>query len=71
MMITLEEAKQHQEMITELVEKLNSAIAHATMQGVHVELDINYVSTIGARNHPIVMSNVTINPCHIKGVEDE
>ena len=70
-MITLEEAKQHQEMITELVEKLNSAIAHATMQGVHVELDINYVSTIGARNHPIVMSNVTINPCHIKGVEDE
>jgi hypothetical protein len=70
-MITLEEAKQHQEMITELVEKLNSAIAHATMQGVHVELDINYVSTIGARNHPIVMSNVTINPCDIKGVEDE
>ena len=70
-MITLEEAKQHQEMITELVEKLNSAIAHATMQGVHVELDINQVSTIGARNHPIVMSNVTINPCYIKGVEDE
>ena len=70
-MITLEEAKQHQEMITELVEKLNSAIAHATMQGVHVELDINYVSTIGARNHPIVMSNVTINPCDIKGLEDE
>ncbi|AWY07202.1 hypothetical protein [Aeromonas phage SD04] len=70
-MITLEEAKQHQEMITELVEKLNSAIAHATMQGVHVELDINHVSTIGARNHPIVMSNVTINPCDIKGVEDE
>lgn len=66
-MITLEEAKQHQEMITELVEKLNSAIAHATMQGVHVELDINYVSTIGARNHPIAMSNVTINPCDIKG----
>lgn len=70
-MITLEEAKQHQEMITELVEKLNSAIAHATMQGVHVELDINHVSTIEARNHPIVMSNVTINPCDIKGVEDE
>nr|DAH16240.1 MAG TPA: hypothetical protein [Bacteriophage sp.] len=70
-MITLEEAKQHQEMITELVEKLNSAIAHATMQGVHVELDINYVSTIGARNHPIVMSNVTINPCDIKGEVNE
>ncbi|WPJ68510.1 hypothetical protein OMDBNIEC_00024 [Salmonella phage STP-SP5] len=64
-MIKLEIAKQHQEMICELCDKLNAAVAHATMEGLHIEVEVNEVSTIGARNHPIVLPNVKVKPCDI------
>lgn len=68
-MIKLEIAKQHQELIKELTDNLNAAIAYATMEGVHVELNVHEVSTIGARIHPIIHPTVMVKPCDIDAFE--
>lgn len=66
MMIKLETAQQHQKKIKELQDDLNAAVAHATMEGLHIEMEFQEVSTIGARNHPIITATVTVNPTDIE-----
>lgn len=61
-MMNIEIAKQHQQKIMELREQLNAAIAHATLDGVHTEMEIYQVTTIGMRYYPTVNITVLVNP---------
>lgn len=64
--MNIEIAKQHQKKIMELREELNAAVAHATLDGVFVELELLEVTTIGARYYPAISAKVYVDPTELE-----